>query len=78
MMAATTEAQHDHGHGDDHAHDHKPTFITRWFFSTNHKDIGTLYLAFSLFTVLFGLVFSIIMRAELQAPGQQFIQDGQV
>ncbi|UEM07975.1 cytochrome c oxidase subunit I (plasmid) [Skermanella rosea] len=55
-----------------------PGFFSRWFLSTNHKDIGTLYLVFSLVAVFFGLIFSIIMRAELQAPGTQFITDGQM
>src|SRR4051794_7216593 len=59
-------------------HDHKPGFVARWFFSTNHKDIGTLYIIFSITAGLIGGLFSVIMRAELQAPGQQFIQDGQV
>ncbi|KAA1058592.1 cytochrome c oxidase subunit I [Azospirillum argentinense] len=66
-----------HGHGHDHDH-HMPGFVERWFFSTNHKDIGTLYLIFSVIAGLIGGLFSVIMRLELQSPGLQFVSDGQV
>ena len=73
------------GHGatgasahDDHGHDHKPGFVARWFFSTNHKDIGTLYIIFSIIAGLIGGLFSVIMRMELQSPGTQLVTDGQL
>jgi len=65
-----------HAHGHDHDH-HKPGFIQRWLYSTNHKDIGTLYIVFSIFAGLVGGLFSVIMRAELQNPGMQLVADGQ-
>ncbi len=55
--------------------DQKPGFFKRWFMSTNHKDIGTLYIVFSIFAALFGTLFSIIMRMELQEPGVQILTD---
>ena len=75
---ATAHHDHAHGHGDDHAHDHTPGFITRWFFSTNHKDIGTLYLIFSVVAGLIGGFMSFLMRLELQYPGMQILADGNV
>ncbi|HOO51963.1 MAG TPA: cbb3-type cytochrome c oxidase subunit I, partial [Alphaproteobacteria bacterium] len=60
----------------DHSHDHKPGFFARWFCSTNHKDIGTLYIIFSIVAGLIGGAFSVMMRLELQEPGLQYIAEG--
>ena len=50
----------------------------RWCWSTNAKDIGTLYLLFSLFSGLLGTAFSVIIRLELSGPGSQYISDNQL
>ncbi len=61
----------DHSH-DDHHHD-KPTGIGRWLYATNHKDIGTMYLVFSLIMFFMGGAMAMVIRAELWSPGLQFV-----
>ncbi len=65
-MAGKAEAVH---------HDDHPTGLKRFLFSTNHKDIGTLYLIFALIGGIIGGLLSIAMRMELQSPGMQIFGD---
>lgn len=57
----------------DHAHDHHPTGWRRYLYSTNHKDIGTLYLIFAIMSGILGGAMSIIFRLELAEPGLQIL-----
>src|SRR5215216_5017700 len=63
----------------DHAaHDHRPGFVARWLYSTNHKDIGTLYLCLAIIAGLLGGLLSVIMRAQLMQPANTLIENEQL
>jgi cytochrome c oxidase subunit 1 len=70
MSAVVDEQGH---HADDH-HDHGPAKgLLRWITTTNHKDIGTLYLLFALLMFFVGGAMAMVIRAELFEPGLQFV-----
>ena len=73
-MASTAhfDSHADHAHHDAHAH---PTGWRRFVYSTNHKDIGTMYLVFAIIAGLIGGALSVGMRMELQEPGMQIFHD---
>ena len=67
-------AVHGDVHGHDDHHDHHPTGIMRWVTTTNHKDIGTMYLWFSLAMFFTGGFLAMGIRAELFQPGIQILE----
>ena len=56
-----------------HGQTDQRTFFTRWFMSTNHKDIGILYLVVSALVGFIAVAFTIYMRLELMEPGVQYM-----
>jgi len=71
-MAKSTTAHHEHSHGD------TPKGWRRWVYSTSNKDIGVMYLVFSIIAGIIGGALSIGIRMELQEPGLQIFGNPQM
>ncbi len=57
----------------EHEHDHKPRGLARWLFTTNHKDIGILYMLFGVTFFLVGGLFAELIRAQLIHPANHVL-----
>ena len=68
------QATHSHPAVHDHHAHAQPTGLMRWITTTNHKDIGTMYLWFSFTMFLVGGVLALALRSELFQPGLQLVQ----
>jgi cytochrome c oxidase subunit I len=73
MTTTFDVAQPEEHHPGDHAH--HPTGWRRYVYSTNHKDIGTMYLVFAIIAGCIGGFLSMMMRAELMFPGLQVFHE---
>ncbi|MDN5939659.1 MAG: cbb3-type cytochrome c oxidase subunit I, partial [Salinisphaera sp.] len=67
---------HDHHHGPATLKDGVGKWVMRWITTTNHKDLGTLYLCLSMTMLFIGGLMSLVIRAELAAPGLEFVDPG--
>jgi len=68
MAAEHAHSTHEHDHG------HAPTGLMRWVTTTNHKDIGSMYLWFSFAMFIVGGIMALVIRAELFQPGLQYVE----
>jgi cytochrome c oxidase subunit 1 len=74
---SANKTHHDTAHAAHGHDDHGPAKgIMRWLTTTNHKDIGTMYLVFSLLMFFIGGGMALVIRAELFAPGMQLVDPG--
>src|ERR1044072_2659860 len=79
MSSVVDTHGHAHDHGHEHGHDHHGAHhgqysgLIRWATTTNHTDIGTLYLWFSFIMFMTGGAMAMVIRAELFSPGLQIV-----